>query len=56
MPVFYIKQLFMFVFLYFAISSTFHFYHLDTYLITNNNRKKIKKLNALYQFPAPNYC
>ena len=30
-------------FLYFAISSTFHFYHLDTYLITNNNRKIIYK-------------
>ena len=28
-------------FLYFAISSTFHFYHLDTYLITNNNGKTI---------------
>ena len=27
-------------FLYFAISSSFHFYHLNTYLITNNNRKK----------------
>ena len=27
-------------FLYFAISSTFRFYHLDNYLITNNNCKK----------------
>ena len=41
MPVFCIKLLFIFSF-YFAISSSFHFYYLNTYLIsiTNNNRKK----------------
>ena len=29
----------VYFFLYFAIRSTFHFYHLDIYL-TNNNREK----------------
>ena len=37
-PIFCIKLLFIFPL--FLISSTFHFYHLDTYLITNHNRKQ----------------
>ena len=49
MPVFCIKLLFIF---YFAISSSFHFYYLNTYLITNNNRinKRFNTFNSLSQF------
>ena len=39
MPVCFCIKL-LFFFLYFAISSSFHFYYLNTYLITINNRKK----------------
>ena len=39
MPVFCIINCLFF--LYFAINSNFHFYYLNGYLITNNNRKKI---------------
>ena len=49
MPVFCIKLLF--IFLYFAISSSFHLYYLNTYNITNNNRKNINTFNSFSQFP-----
>ena len=50
MPVFFVLND-VYVFLYFAISSTSHFYHLDTYLITNNNCKNnFKNLTSYINF------